>query len=358
MKALLWLTEAMEKHKPYIAMIFIQFVYAGMSLFSKASMSSGMKHSVFVAYRQGFATLALAPFAFFLESNRKAPLSCNLVCKIFFTSLCGLSLSMNLFYLGIKYTSATFATASTNTIPAMVFIMAVLLRMESVCIRQWHGIAKVFGSAVGLSGAMVFTFIKGPPIYSGIEKEVSESTKNTSSKEDWIKGALLMLASTFTWSLWLIMQRPLMKQYPAKIRLTTMQIFFSCIISALWSVAMDRDISLWKLGWDVNLISLLYCGVIVTGITFWLQVWAVEKKGPVFTSVFSPLALVLTAILSAIFFKETLHWGSACGAMLLVGGLYSFLWGKSKEEKSQKNEEKSEAKEEVLAEMDSINIRK
>uniref|UniRef100_A0A5B7A061 WAT1-related protein n=1 Tax=Davidia involucrata TaxID=16924 RepID=A0A5B7A061_DAVIN len=344
MKALLRLVKAMEKHKPYIAMIFIQFVYTGMSIFSKAAISEGgMKSSVFVAYRQGFATLALAPFAFFFERKKSPPLSCNLLCKIFFVSLCGITLSLNLYYFGMNYTSATFATAITNTIPAMVFIMAIVSRMESVSLTQWHGIAKVLGSAVGISGAMVFTFYKGPSIYHGIENE-NPDPSTTYSKGDWTKGALLMLAANLTWSLWLIMQRPIVQQYPAKLRLTTLQCFFSCMMSSLWAVLKDRNLSSWKLGWDINLLSVIYCGVIVTGITYWLQVWVVEKKGPVFTAVFSPLALILTAIFSAILFKETLHWGSVCGALLLVGGLYSFLWGNYKEGKSKTNEQKPETK--------------
>lgn len=58
----------MEKQKAaYIAVILLQFSYAGMILFSKAAMSSGMKPSVFVSYRQAFATVALLPFAFFFH---------------------------------------------------------------------------------------------------------------------------------------------------------------------------------------------------------------------------------------------------------------------------------------------------
>ncbi|XP_059631553.1 WAT1-related protein At1g43650-like isoform X2 [Cornus florida] len=317
MKALLRCKMDMEKHNPYIAMIFIQFVYAGMALLSKAAVNEGTKPSVFVAYRQGFAALALAPFAFFLESNKTAPLSCYLLCKIFFVSLCGITMALNLYYYAITYISATFATAMTNTIPATVFVMAVALRMERVSMKQWDGITKVLGCAVGLSGAMVYTFFKGPPIYSSMHKEVSKESTKYISKEDWIKGALFMLAANIAWSLWLIMQGSIVKQYPAKIRFTTLQCFFSCISSAIWAVVVDRNLSSWKLGWDINLLSVLYCGIIVTGITYWLQVWAVEKKGPVFTAMFSPLALILTAFFSAIFFQETLHWGS-------FG--FSFLW--------------------------------
>lgn len=58
---------SVETQKPYIAMLFVQLVYAGMALFSKAAISKGMNPYVFVAYRQAFATIALAPFAFLLD---------------------------------------------------------------------------------------------------------------------------------------------------------------------------------------------------------------------------------------------------------------------------------------------------
>jgi hypothetical protein len=67
MKSFLVNVVVMGSQKPYIAMLFIQFVYAGMALFSKAAIAKGMNPYVFVVYRQAFASLALAPFAFFLE---------------------------------------------------------------------------------------------------------------------------------------------------------------------------------------------------------------------------------------------------------------------------------------------------
>nr|XP_027092896.1 WAT1-related protein At1g43650-like isoform X2 [Coffea arabica] len=298
MMALQYILAAMEKHKPCIVMVIIQFIYTGMSLFSKAAIAEGMKPSIFVAYRQALATLALAPFAIFFESQKSHPLSLNVLCKMFLVSLCGVTLSLNLYYAGMNYTSATFATAMTNNLPIIVFIMAVCLRIESLSITQWHGMAKVLGAVTCLSGAMVITFYKGPALYSEYGKEASHNSSRTYTKEEWIKGSLLMLGANLTWAIWLIMQ-----------------------------------------------------GIVVTGLSYWLQVWVVEKRGPVFTSIFSPIALLLTAIFSAMIFKETLHCGSVLGAVLLVAGLYSFLWGKNKETEIHGSEEKSnQTKEEVALE--------
>ncbi|EOY16718.1 Nodulin MtN21 /EamA-like transporter family protein isoform 2 [Theobroma cacao] len=355
MKSLIKYAMVMENHKPYIAMLFVQFIYAGMALFSKAAIAKGMSPYVFVVYRQAFATVALAPFAFFLESKQTS-LSYNLLCKIFLISLCGLTLSLNLYYVAINYTTATFAAATTNTIPVLTFIIAVCLRMESISIRQLPGIAKVFGSVTSLSGALVFAFVKGPPIkfmkwYPATQKQTAHSLINSCSFGEWIKGSLIMLAANTAWSLWLVLQGRIVKQYPAKIRLTALQCFFSCIQSTFWAIALERNPSAWRLGWDVHLLSVAYCGVIVTGITYLLQVWTIEKKGPVFTAIFTPLALIITAILSAFLWKETLHWGSIGGVVLLVGGLYSVLWGKKREDgKGVTNEQNPDTKEEIVLE--------
>ncbi|KAI4348082.1 hypothetical protein L6164_008843 [Bauhinia variegata] len=344
-----------EKNKPYVAMIFIQFVYAGMALFSKAAMTKGMNPYVFVVYRQAFASLSLAPFAFF-GSKKVAPLSFNLVSKIFLISLVGVTLSSNLYYVAINYTSATFAAASTNTIPGITFIMAVILRVECLSINQMHGMAKVLGSALSLSGAVMFAFVKGPAVgitkwYPENQKQISHSFTTLHSKGDCIRGSLMMISANTSWALWLILQGLILKEYPAKFRLTILQCFFSCIQSAVLAVAMERNPSAWKLGWDIHLISVVYCGVIVTGICYWLQVCTIKEKGPVFTAMFTPLQLIITAIFSALLWKETLYWGSVGGTVLLVIGLYSVLWGKNRESiKVQANGVTAETKEETRLE--------
>ncbi|KAG8660606.1 hypothetical protein MANES_02G179300v8 [Manihot esculenta] len=306
MRSIVEYANVVESHKLYIAVLFIQFVYAGMALLSKAAISRGMNPFVFVVYRQAFASVALAPFAIFLERKKAPPLSNVLLCKIFLVSFCGLTLSLNLYYIAINNTTATFAAATTNIIPVITFIMAALLRMETVSIKNVPGIAKLIGSATAVSGALVFAFVKGPPLkfmnlnQSTPDDHIQDSSiKGCCSSGEWIKGSLLMISANILWSLWFVLQ-----------------------------------------------------GITVNGICYWLQVWTIEKKGPVFASMFTPLGLLLTAIFSVFLWRETLHLGSIGGAILLVSGLYGVLWGKKKEEsKSMTNEHNSsETKAEIKLE--------
>ncbi|KAL1194561.1 WAT1-related protein [Cardamine amara subsp. amara] len=329
------------KHKANMAMVFVQIVYAGMPLLSKVAISQGTNPFVFVFYRQAFAALALSPFAFFLESSKSSPLSFVLLLKIFFISLCGLTLSLNLFYVAIDNTTATFAAATTNAVPSITFLLALLFRLETLTLKKSHGVAKVFGSIVGMLGALVFAFVKGPSLINHHNKKTISNDAVQSTK-DSVKGSITMLAANTCWCLWIVLQTKVMKEYPAKLRLVTLQCFFSCIQTAVWAVAVNRSPSIWKIEFGLPLLSMAYCGIIVTGLTYWLQVWAIEKKGPVFTALYTPLALIITCIVSSFLFKEKLYLGSVGGALLLVCGLYSGLWGKTKEEIQRYGEKQSQ----------------
>lgn len=54
-----------DYYKPVMAMIGMQLTYAGVALSTRAALLQGMSPSVFVFYRQGIATLVIAPIAYF-----------------------------------------------------------------------------------------------------------------------------------------------------------------------------------------------------------------------------------------------------------------------------------------------------
>ncbi|KAG5544234.1 hypothetical protein RHGRI_016853 [Rhododendron griersonianum] len=190
-----------ETNKPYLGMVLIQLIYAGMALLSKLAVTKGMNPYVFVVYRQALATLALSPFAFFLERELPAKLSCKLLFKIFLVSS-GITVSLNTYYLALNYVTATLLVASSNVIPALTFLFAVLLRIERVKMSKRHGRAKVIGSAVALGGAILYMYVKGPPMFSATHTQIS----NPNAKGDSIKGCLIMLGSNISFALYLVAQ--------------------------------------------------------------------------------------------------------------------------------------------------------
>ncbi|KAL3527940.1 hypothetical protein ACH5RR_012596 [Cinchona calisaya] len=327
--------------KPYLAVVLIHILYTGMFLLSKAALNGGMNPYVFVFYRQAAATIFLTPITFFLEWKTAPPLNFRTFLKIFMLSLFGITMSLDVNTLALGYTSATLAAATTNTLPVITFFLAVLFRMENVKLKTIPGIAKVAGIAICLGGAATIAFFKGPYLRLLVHHHLfnnhnQEYQGRAPSSSTWIKGVFLMLLSNLFWSMWLVFQGLVLKSYPSKLLCTALQCFLSTIQSFFIAIALERDPNEWKLGWNVRLLSVAYCGIAVTGVTFYIQAWVIEMKGPVFLAITTPLVLVFTICSSAVLLGEIISLGSVVGGLLLVLGLYCVLWGKRKEQNKEK----------------------
>ncbi|KAL4621219.1 hypothetical protein ACB092_06G212100 [Castanea dentata] len=58
----------------------------------------------------------------------------------------------------------------------------------------------------------------------------------------------------------------------------------------------------------------------------------IKEKGPVFMTAFNPLSMILVAIIGSFVLVEAMFLGSAIGAIVIIVGLYMFLWGKSQDQ--------------------------
>uniref|UniRef100_A0A1D1YLG1 WAT1-related protein n=1 Tax=Anthurium amnicola TaxID=1678845 RepID=A0A1D1YLG1_9ARAE len=327
----------MADMKLYLTIILIRTIYAGMNMFAQAAFSGGMDTFVFAFYRQASATIFLTPIAIIFERKRAPQLSFKILCKMFALAGCGLTFCFELYNVSVKYTSATVAAATMNTIPVTTFVLAALLGLESVQLKDMSGITKLLGVAFCLVGAMAIAFYQGPLLKSfnhhhllGHKTGVTDD-HGSFSTTTWAKGCLLMVLGNIGWSIWLVMQGAILKQYPSKLLFTAFQCFFSAIQTFFIALSFERDFTRWKLGLDVRLLSVAYCGIIVTGVSFYLQSWCIERAGPVILAMSTPLTLLITMGSLSFVFGETIPLGSIIGGVLMVGGLYSVIWGRSKE---------------------------
>ncbi|KAL6885949.1 hypothetical protein ACP4OV_010210 [Aristida adscensionis] len=323
----------MVAKKPYIIAIIIQLIYTGQIIVNKAAFDHGINTYVFMFYRQAAASLLLLPISVVLERRNLRTMSSMLHLKLFICALIGITISLNIYNLGLKMTSASVASASVNSLPALTFCMALLLRMEKLNVRSSSGIAKVTGVALCLAGVFVIAFYAGPSLSPVNHHRAFKSTTNSHTDRHavWIEGTFFAVLGMATWSLWMVMQAYVLKEFPNKMLVTVIQCVFSTVQSFMAAVIAARDFSEWKLHLDVGLLSVAYSGLVVYGVSYYLQAWCIEMKGPVFFAAWFPVCFVLTIFCSSFFLGEIVHLGSVIGGILLSGGLYGVLWGKSKE---------------------------
>ncbi|KAF8697141.1 hypothetical protein HU200_036135 [Digitaria exilis] len=331
----------MDEKKPYIIAIIIQVIYTGMFVVNKAALDHGMNSFVFIFYRQGAASLLLLPIAVILERRNARSMSFLLLLKLFICALIGITISLNLYNVGLKLTTATVASATTNSLPVITFCLALLLRMEDLKLRSRSGIAKLAGVALCLAGVLVIAFYSGPflsPVNHhrafSAGTHASITSADSASRSTWIKGTFMAVLAIIAWSVWIVLQAAVLKEFPNKMLVTVTQCLFSVVQSFVVAVVAERDFSKWKLRPDIGLLAIAYSGLVVFGVSYYLQAWCVEMKGPVFLAAWAPLGFILTMFCSSFFLGEMVHLGSIIGGILLSGGLYSVLWGKSKENKT------------------------
>ncbi|XP_073017677.1 WAT1-related protein At1g25270-like [Primulina eburnea] len=337
---------AVQVLKPIMVMILSQVASGGVSIFYKLAVYDGMKIKILVVYRLVFATIFIVPVALIFERKRPK-LTWNVAFQGFACGTIGAALGSNLYAESLVLTSATYAVAMSNLIPALTLVMAVIFRLERLDIRRSAGKAKIIGTALGIGGAMILTLCKGKDIafWSSHVHFLHNIESATDHKlgQNHVLGSLLALCSCISYASWLIIQATfhfhhakMSKIYPcysstAITCLTGAFIsgFIPCApkeIGRTGNLAGTSDFWLLLIWNQIRL-----QGIIGSGMMIAAAAWATSVAGPLFVSSFQPLALVFVVLAGSLVLNEKLHLGSIIGSVLIVVGLYSLLWGKAKE---------------------------
>ncbi|KDP34140.1 hypothetical protein JCGZ_07711 [Jatropha curcas] len=278
------LLKGCDEWKPFIAMLTVDFAFSIVNILLEKVLNEGINHLVLITYRLSISAAFLGPIGYFWE------------------------------------------------------------RMESVNIKSNSGRAKVVGTLVCVGGAMVLTLYKGMPLFTHSHSHLQTSLKphqamehiklvsyRKRKAEKWTIGCVALGAGTLLWSSWFLLQSKIGKRYPYQYSSTAIMSFFGAIQSAVLALSTRRNLSIWLLKGKIQIITVLYAGTVGSGLCYVGMAWCVKKRGPVFTSAFSPLVQIMAALFDITILHEELHFGSLLGSIIVIVGLYILLWGKNKE---------------------------
>ncbi|PKA56095.1 WAT1-related protein [Apostasia shenzhenica] len=336
--------KVLQKVKPYVALVLIQFGFGTMYVITEATLKRGVNHYVLVVYRNAIAAAVMAPFAIWFERKTIPKITMVIFLKIVGLSILEPVFDQNFYYMGSKLTSASFAAALYNILPALTFILALFLRIEKLDIRRRQGQAKVIGTLVTVAGTALIILYKGPTVeFFGSKNRAHRGTSavdfSKSQTVDWLKGTFTLLLSCLSWSFYLILQSNTLRSLPAELSVTTLMCTVGAAMNAVIALVMERGsmINPWIIGWDMRLFTAIYSGVICTGVAYYVCGMVIREKGPVFVTAFNPLCMIITAFMGSIILGEELTLGRIIGATIIVVGLYFLIWGKSKDYRTSSN---------------------
>ncbi|XP_052179834.1 WAT1-related protein At3g18200 [Diospyros lotus] len=324
---------SIEKMKLLLALLALQFCFAGFHIVSRLALNIGVSKVVYPVYRNIIALVLLSPFAYFLEKEERPPLTFSLLVQFFLLALVGITANQGFYILGLYFSNPTFASAMQNSVPAITFLMASALKLEQVSIASKEGLAKILGTIASVGGATIITLYKGPPLLHQVEQPQGNSSSSPVGVQSWTWGCIYLIGHCLSWAGWIVFQAPLVKKYPAKLSLTSFTVFFGLIQFLVIASFVETDLELWKIKSGEEIFAILYAGIIASGIVLSLQTWCIYKGGPLFVAVFQPVQTVLVAVMAFVVLGDQLYSGGIIGAVFIVLGLYLVLWGKTMEER-------------------------
>ncbi|KAM3741791.1 hypothetical protein ACB098_07G023800 [Castanea mollissima] len=285
--------------------------------------SNGVSALVIVVYEHVIATVLLSFLAFFLERNNRPPLSIKILCYTFLLGLLQISLSQVLFTMSLQFVASTYQSVGLNLIPSLVFVMALIFHQEKLKCWSINGQAKIWGLALSAAGALVVLLWKGPVVLNSM-------LFNIQATSDVVTGSIMIIVGVLAKSFSNILVGHVIQFYPAELSLTAMMSLFGTIQTAVVS-AFVISCSSWDLKWEKGLVlvTIILGGIVVTGLSYYVMTWSIKKKGPVFTSAFDPLLVVLSFFLQTFVLGNSAYLGSIVRAVLVILGLYLILWAKT-----------------------------
>ncbi|KAK9138601.1 hypothetical protein Sjap_009195 [Stephania japonica] len=319
---------------PLLGMLAAEFISASSNVIGRASLIQGTSSVVLNFYTFVSGAIFMAFLALIIDRNNRPQLNKWLCFRIFVMAFLGMTLPQNMIVAGLYFISSTIESAICNTLPIVTYIWAVALKQEKLDLNTWWGRGKLFGTLTNVSGALVIMFWNGSVVNLNLASATATTLGANSDLGYWFLGVAMMVVAIFCTSSWIIFLGPLSRSYPAETSLNALMMFFSMVQQLVIAVILNHHTQQWRLGWNLELLYILYTGIFL-GLANVVMTWCCETKGPIFVASFIPFIIVFSAILETVFLQSPLHIGSVVGSIVVLVGLYIYLWSKYKEEQKQ-----------------------
>lgn len=248
-----------------------------------------------------FSAFRAAAAALLLEGIRRAQrtperLRASDVPRLILYGLLGVSFNQILFIKGLALTTAIHTTILTATIPVFTLAAAVLLRRERLSARAAAGIALAAVGALALLNARRFDWGSAP-----------------------FRGDLLLLANGLSYSLYLVLSRPVLARYHF-VTFTAAVFRYGAVLIVLLALPEVLRFSPGRVpaaGWVCLAGVILLCTVI----PYLLNSWALARTQASHVAFYVFLQPLLSTVLAILVLGEELTAKTVLAALLIFAGL-------------------------------------
>lgn len=201
---------------PSMVMVTMEFFTIALTILASTVISRGLSPFVFVVYTNAFGSVFLIFYCLLFDRHQPEEkprgLTFQVYLRIFFLGLIGITITQNLAFLGLSYTSPIVACGMGNLIPAFSFIRSIILRRTKIQWKSSGSQVKLVGTVISIAGATSLTLFRGPVVKnspfspSSFLKQPQHLFVFLSTHENWILGCILYAAASLSLSAWNIIQ--------------------------------------------------------------------------------------------------------------------------------------------------------
>ncbi|KAM3322579.1 hypothetical protein P3S67_003730 [Capsicum chacoense] len=209
---------------------------------------------------------------------------------------------------------------------------------ETAKLLTVEGQAKVGGTIVCVSGAILMAVFRGPVVFgdgtSNFTAQIEISAKSQPEPAGWLMSSFLelgfdnwlcLIGNSMCLAAYLALQCSDFGKIPASLSLTAYSYLFAVLLMMGTSFFMTNGSTDWYLT-QSEVVAVCYAGVVTSALTFGLMTWSNKVLGPALVALYSPLQPAATTILSSVFLGSAIYLGSILAGLLIIAGLYLVTW--------------------------------
>lgn len=280
----------------YAALLAVQVFFGLFPLFGKLAMRA-FSPRVVAGWRITVGAAVLLAVAFSLYGQRAWPARRDLW-RLQVCALLGIALNQVLYLEGLQRAPSVNAALVMVLIPVFVFGLSVAIGQERMLM------ARALGVALAASGTVILLLRKGADL-----------------GPDYLTGNLLMIANAFSYSIYLVLAKPLAMRYPPLVLIAWV------FALSVWTVPLFALDQPWLPAGATTAawLSLVYVLIFPTILAYLLNGVALARVSASTTAIFIFMQPVIAAVAGNVGLGEALDGGFALAAALILGGLWVVL---------------------------------
>jgi drug/metabolite transporter (DMT)-like permease len=218
--------------------------------------------------------------------------------RLILSSLLGVAINQMMFFTGLNHTTPVDAAIINSVNPIMVLVFAAWLLKERI------GASRLGGILLGAAGALLLILLGNPLSLSG----------------GHLTGNMFIIVNTASWSLYLVISKPLMVKYNPFLMMRWMFLIgFIAVFPFSIQQALAIDFSSFD---SYTWFSILYIIVGTTFMAYFFITFSLKRLSSSVVAYYTYLQPVLVAVIGILIFAEKISWVKVVSGLLVFAGIY------------------------------------